>query len=646
MATPRPERQPPPPPVLVGALMGVAWLPLYFHLPWWTVCAAAAFTVWRYAQGRYVPAPARPMRWILVMAVALLIYARFHTFVGEHPGLAFLVMLMGLKCLEARSARDAVVLVLLSYVALLGDLLFKPSLSMGLLALGFVTASFVALSQIAQPRGLSLRQRIGQSVILTLQALPLAFAAYVVFPRVAGGLWHRDPRPIGQTGLTPELRPGSLSALLSSRAVAMRVIFHGRRPARDRRYFRAYVLTKTNGRVWQRGPMGAIGLTRGPRRATYTVLLNPAGTRVLPALDWPMAAPPRTTLVAGGLLRSHTVPAGVTRYRLTAGAERAARLGARERRVDLALPTTLDPRIRALARRLAGGAATGGAIAARVLDYFRGHGFVYTLNPPPMGRHPVTRFLFQVRAGYCEDYAAAFAVLMRAAGVPTRVVVGFLGGEYNPDGGDVIIRNYDAHSWDEIWVRGRWRRVDPTAAVAPGALRERLATWRLMAEGHGRLVGRPWWRALSHRLQLWHDAVTTGWDNWVVDYSRQRQRALLTRLGGEAAQPAALALLALVAGIAIAAAIRAYGRRSQTARDAARDAYDRYCRKLGRIGLGRDPAEGPQTYCRRAGQQRPDLKTTMEAITASYIAARYAHEPQAAVRLKRQVARFRPRGRA
>lgn len=624
--------------------MGLALLPLLGHLPWWTVAGAALLMGWRYAQGRYVARPARALLWALALAVALLVYAHFHTLFGEHPGLSLLVLLLGLKCLESGSPRDAVVLVLLSYVALLGDLLFRPSMAMGAFALGFVTISFVALSLIAQPQGLSMRRRLRQSAVIMVQAIPLAALAYVVFPRIAGGLWHGAARPVGQTGLTPDLRPGSLSALLSSRAVAMRVIFHGPRPARDRRYFRAYVLTDTNGRVWRPGPPGRAGITRGRRLASYTVLLNPTGNRVLPALDWPLAAPPGDLLEPGGVVRARHAVRHLLRYRLASASRRYGRLTPGERRRDLALPPTLDPRIRRLAIRLRRGARSGRALAQRVLGYFVSRHFVYTLNPPTMGRDPVARFLFRVRAGYCEDYAAAFATLMRAAGVPTRVVVGFYGGEFNPDGGDVIVRDYDAHAWDEIWARGRWLRIDPTAVVAPGALAERWPAFRrfLEAGGVGFRASGSWWTGLRHRYRLWRDAATTDWDNWVVDYSARRQAELLGRLGWRDAGPVALGLVTLILAVTVASLVKTLGARVRPARDPVRRAYERYCGRLARIGVVRAAGEGPCDFGERAERIRPDLRAEIAAITRCYVEGRYGGRREAGDELAARVARFRP----
>ncbi len=628
-------------PATLLILMALACLPLAPFLPWWSTGLALTALAWR---GFVVPRrglPAQGVRWLLAIAVATIVFLRFHTVVGERPGLSFFVMLVGLKLLESDSARDQVVLVLFGYLALMGGLLFAPTPLMGLYTLGFAAASFVALSLITQPSGPAMRARWRLSVGLLAQALPVAFLGYLLFPRIAIGLWHSVPVPVGRTGLTSVLRPGSLEALLRSRQVALRALFQGPKPPKDRRYFRAYVLTATNGRTWRAGPLWhARGHSVGPASAPYTILLNPTGNSVMPALDWPARAPRGAELADGDLVRRAHPIEHVLRYTLTARPIRRARLGAHERAQDLALPRSLDPRIRALARRLA---SHRGPLARihRTLGYFVRHHFTYTLTPPPMGRDPTAGFLFRARSGYCEDYASAFAILMRAEGVPARVVVGYFGGEFNPVGGDVIVREWDAHSWTEVFVRGRWRRIDPTAVVAPASL------WHggsaaLGAHGAARAGRYAWWRFTRVHWGLWLDAATTAWDNWVVDYNARRQDALLRRLGWRHTGRAALAAAVVALALLVVAIVRASGARAPR-RDPARRAYDAYARKLARVGLAPRPWEGPKDHLARASVARPDLEPLMSAITAAYVAARYDGRPEALKTLRTQLRAFRPR---
>ena len=225
--------------------------------------------------------------------------------------------------------------------------------------------------------------------------------------------------------------------------------------------------------------------------------------------------------------------------------------------------------------------------------------------------------------------------------------MGFYGGEFNPDGGDIIVRDYDAHAWDEIWVRGRWLRVDPTAVVAPGALKERWPAFRRFLEHGASFQGsRSWWDQVHHRLGLWRDAATTEWDNWVVDYSSRRQAELLRRLGLRDAGPLALSLVTLILALTALSLVKTLGGRVRVARDPARHAYDRYCRRLERVGLARAGGEGPRDFGVRARAARPDLDTEIAAITRCYVACRYGGRNEALAELRARVARFRPRPRS
>lgn len=641
----------PPLPAVASLLMAAALIPLLGRLPWWTLAVAGTLLAWRTVGPGGRVLPPRSLRWLLAGLAVALIFARFHTVIGARPGFSLFVLLFGLKLLETGKHRDVLVLVLLSYIALLGGLVLWPSLAMGGYALFFIALSFVTLSVLAQPQGLSWQARVRQTVLLLLQAAPLALLLYLLFPRLDSGLWGRQTAVVGVTGVSAVLRPGAISQLVPSRRVALRVLFHGPRPAAADRYFRVYVLTVDTGHSWRRGPALPLGRTGGRLDFRYTVLLNPTGTRALPALDWPQAAPPGARLASGAVLRATRPVQTLRRYRLRAGSPRRTPLPAIERAWDLRLPPALDPRVRALAAGFTAHNAPALTIIRRALAYFIDHHFVYTLTPPPMGRHPLRRFLFKVRAGYCGDYAAAFAVLMRASGVPTRVVVGYLGGQYNPDGHDVIIRERDAHAWDESWVDGRWRRVDPTAVVAPASVRYGIGLFqRLLA--HGGLAGDPdflqrgWWARTQQRLMRWHDATVTAWDNWVVSYNWRRQARLLRHLGWRTVGRGSLALVVLAVLGATLALIRALGGRVRGPRDPAYRLWRRYGQRLAAVGLAARATEGPLAYAARIRRTRPDLATDCDRITALYIAARYGSVPGNTRALRYAIRRFRPRRRA
>jgi transglutaminase-like putative cysteine protease len=293
----------------------------------------------------------------------------------------------------------------------------------------------------------------------------------------------------------------------------------------------------------------------------------------------------------------------------------------------LHLPAGSNPRAQELARALRGKHANDGAIVNEVLSMFRDQKFYYTLTPPLLGEHAVDEFLFSTRSGFCEHYSSAFTVLMRAAGIPARVVTGYQGGEINDFGNYLIVRQSDAHAWTEVWLEGKgWVRVDPTSAVSPmrvsggiSAAVPRGEALPLLARGDVE-----WLR----QLRLSWDFMANTWNQWVLGYTPERQRWLLENVGMDNAtwQKMAAVLFCLAGVIVVIFTAIAMRQLKERVRDPVKIAYLRFCDKLRRRGLPRDPAEGPADYARRVRELRPDLTTPVAAITRLYIALRYGTE--------------------
>jgi hypothetical protein len=299
-------------------------------------------------------------------------------------------------------------------------------------------------------------------------------------------------------------------------------------------------------------------------------------------------------------------------------------------------------------------------VAREALTYFHDEGFVYTLSPPLLtSDDPVSEFMFGARRGFCEHFAAAFVTLMRAAGIPSRVVTGYQGGELNTAGDYLVVTQADAHAWAEVWLAEQgWVRVDPTAAVAPerieygmeGArrlMRRGLQPGELQAgEAEAALRG-GWvergWRTLSN----YADALNNAWNRLVLDFGPQRQRKLLEALGFNT--PSWLSMvLVLIAGAALSLLLlAAVMLRGRPAGDPVRAVYERYCSRLTRAGLMRHPSEGPRDFAARCAAARPDLEPEVRAITDLYIGIRYGRlqSPGPLRLLRDRVRRFRPRRR-
>jgi hypothetical protein len=292
------------------------------------------------------------------------------------------------------------------------------------------------------------------------------------------------------------------------------------------------------------------------------------------------------------------------------------------RQRDLDLPAGFAPRARALARSLREGRDERALVAA-VLARFHDEPFEYTLEPPLLGADPTDEFLFTTRQGFCEHYAAAFAVLMRAAGVPARVVVGYQGGEWNGIGDYLLVAQSSAHAWNEVWIQGEgWLRVDPTSAVAPERVHEDSRRLAFTGGGVGRALASAAW--VVRTRQLW-DAARTAWYSGVVNFDATAQERLLERigLGGAGLRGLAIALTAgfLLAALGLGAWLALELRPPRE--DPLVTAWREFCATLAAHGLPRSAAEGPLDYARRIARARPALAPAVTAFGEAYVQARY-----------------------
>ncbi len=646
----------------------MACMPLATELPPWVFAVLGLALAWRYAhEYRGVRLPAWWLRTALLLLVVAGVYRHFGTLLGRDPGLALLVALLGLKCLELRTLRDHLLVLFLFYLVLAGGFLYEQGLLVGLWAAATVFLSLAVLVSINQLAELSVRQALGLAAGLVLRAMPIMLVLYVLFPRLSGALFGLPADAYaGLIGMPDTMRPGSLDLLSASDAVAFRVEFAGDVPPARALYWRGRVLTHTDGREWT---LPSEGLPPDPPLIAqappqrYTIHLEPSNKPWLFALELPGEVPADVRRAPGYALErpepvrerlSYTL-SSYTRYRTGALSD----IG---RAAALQLPAGLDPRVRALAERLRRKAAgVPRDVARAALGYFREEPFYYTLFPQRLGNDPVAEFLFETRSGYCEHYAAAFVTLMRAAGIPSRVVIGYQGGEYNLAGRYLIVRQSDAHAWAEIWTPDSgWERVDPTAAVAPERvefgmdairrLREQgLALGEFSQTVLARALAHGWFARLMQRVHWYWDYANLSWYRWVAGYGEQRQRALLERLGlgrFDHLSQAGLIVLA-IASLLLSFALASWytGRRE---RDPVVRLYARFCRKLARAGLARAPHEGPLAFAARVRARRPELYTAVEDIIRRYVLLRYA-PPLADARGERRafeqaVTRFRASG--
>jgi len=638
----------------LGILLFAAQLPQAMQLPVWIAAVGLALVAVRFAflwRERFASraTPPRIPSWALALiavAIALAIRKSYGYFVGRDPCVAFLFVLVGIKFLEVRTLRDGTLLVCLAIFMLITPFFYSQSLLAAFAALPAVLATGAALESLAQPQPVavdvySVRAAWTRTSIMIAQGLPIAAALFLLFPRLASPLWGLPADHAAATGLSDRMAPGSISELSLSDAVAFRVDFDSAPPPSRLRYWRGPVMSLFNGREWRAVPPQAGGRLAdgdGPR-VRYTVTLEANDHPWLFALDFATSPPqvdvdPGVRGSAGGLAgysreQQFIMRGPVTqplRYSVESlltdsypvASPREAQANAR---APIGNPRTVD-----FARSMRERYPDDRRFISAVLQWFHSEPFFYTLAPPLMEEEPVDMFLFDTRRGFCEHYASAFVVMLRAAGIPARVVTGYQGGEINPRGGYMIVRQSDAHAWAEAVIDGRWYRFDPTAAVAPARV-ERGLFGSVPAGDPVPLFARQDGGWLKD-LQLAIDAINHQWRRNIVEFNRDRQRALWRewRIDGFAPWEivgGGATALALWAGAVLAwfAARRKRQERALTLWDAA-------CRRLARAGLPRLAHEGPLAFAQRASQRWPQFDIAFRAIGESFATLRYGATEQ------------------
>ena len=625
------------------------------RVPPWVVGIAFALIAWRLAASSgLVRLPGKVVRAFIAFALVGLVFARFHTLNGLGPGTALLVLMAAIKLLETHTPRDQFIVVGGTLFLLLAACLERQSLlrtPLYLVETWVCCASFaviayppektatalLAAATTERPAGTSepvTRFDNRAAVLLAgralLYALPLALMLFVLFPRLPGAFWALPRSEGAETGLSDSMSPGSISQLTSSYEIAFRAKFDGPLPPAQERYWRGPVLHDFDGYTWTRRPGGGYlpkPLEYAGNAYRYRVTLEPSQQKWWFTLDTVDHSPsPNVSfnydfeLVARDPVTDTTSFDAVS-HTLTRSTEPLSKLA---RQVETQWPRGRNPRSLQLARDIRARVSSDGAFVDAVLKLLRTGGFVYSLTPPLLDYNSVDDFLFNTRSGFCGHYASAFVTLMRGAGIPARVVTGYLGGEWNPIGDYFIVRQSDAHSWAEVWLEGRgWTRIDPTAVVEPERLTRGIMNLLPNAgSAEGRLVRfSPSFAAL---LQRW-DAVNMWWTNHVLKYDFKSQLNLLSRLGIHSPDLSTLgwafvtALLSWLTWIAWQ-----MGRGPSRVRpDRLARAYARLCRKLAGIGLPRSAHQGPIAYSEAVGERRPDLREAVRALLTRYAELRY-----------------------
>ena len=637
--------------------VGLFWLLLAFvsviaihfeHLPLWVGIAAVITIVWRIQlyRGAWSP-PGKFIRLTLVVVCLAGLLLEYRSLIGLEPMVAMLASAFALKLLEMRNRRDSYVVVFLAFFLAILQALFEQTIATALYiaaCLLLVTAALTGLHQHRESQRPLLPFKT--AAVLLLQAVPLMILLFMVMPRI-GALWSVPLNShSAKTGVSNTMSPGDFSKLGRSAELAFRVSFEGEAPPQYQLYWRGLVLSNFDGREWSSaGPDGFEGsllqwfggqqqpwdrlIERRGEPVSYQVMLEPSQQPWLYALSTPKPSNKGAALTRDfRLIYKHPVVAK-TAYQVQSWLDYRLspdQLPRWRRTIELAIPDGYNPKTVALARQWRLETPDNKALMQRVLGLYNQE-FIYTLKPPLLGKNTVDEFLFEAKRGFCEHFASSFVFFMRAAGVPARVVVGYQGGEIHPEG-YLLVRQYDAHAWAEVWLEGEgWVRVDPTAAVAPERIETSLTD--ILGEEEDFLADSPlslmrfrdigWLNSM--RLQL--ESLNYAWARWVLGYNREQENILQKWLGGTS--PTHIGLALLFAGGLILGIVAFLQLKNATRQPA--DELDRlflkFCYKLEKAGLKRQVGEGPQAFTERIAGYSPEMGRKVQTISHAYQQMRY-----------------------
>jgi transglutaminase-like putative cysteine protease len=531
------------------AMVSLVLLPHATHLPWWCSLSAGLALAWRaYLAWHDAPLPPRWMLVLMLAATLAMTWLTHRSLMGREAGITLVVILTTLKCLELRARRDSLVCLYLGFFLILTQFFQGQSIGTAVLMLvsvwGLLTSLVLGQRQLGRP---SITEAGKEALRAMLHGLPLMVLLFLLFPRL-GPLWSLPRDAQNRTGLSDQLTLGQVAELSQDSSIALRVKFKDGPPPASGLYFRGPTLERFDGHQWLPAPP-LLGwrpvYTLSGRPMRYQMTMEPQNVGVVPLLDGTGQAAivgndSSARLLRHGAQWSATVTLD-QRLQINAVAWPQAHEGPTQDSVWLrewvSLPAGFNPRTlawaAALRRQPELAQADALPLAAAVLKHIRQDGFRYTLSPgkasSPPRPHLIDEFGFDRKAGFCEHFASAFAVVMRALDVPSRVVLGYQGAELNPVDGQYTVRNSNAHAWVEIWQNGMgWVRVDPTAAAAP----ERL-TQTPRPSPLANLPG-PLGDIDAQALRAWRnqwDAVNHRWNVWVLQYSQGEQMQLMRSIG-------------------------------------------------------------------------------------------------------------------
>ncbi len=582
----------------------------FVNLPVWVSLLVIFALAWRSLENLgYLKSVSK---WLLIPMVlfgGIGVFAEYWTIVGRDAGLALLTVMTSFKILESRNHRDLLILIFLCYFLIATHLLFSQSILTAVLmvaTLVVITTTLVTLNQ--RDSRVSIKTRLIDSSRLIAMSVPIMLVLFVLVPRIPGPLWGiSNEQRGGITGLSDSMSPGKISNLIRSNEVAFRVDFLSDVPAQHQLYWRGPVMATFTGQRWyklRRNRIDRLNIKSVEPPTKYTVTLEPNGEHWLLALDIPTQLVKDSLINADYQLISLKPINDLKRYTLESRLNSSIGLEEDLEYLNLTsqYPPDSNPQTIKLGRQLALRYKNKSEIIEHVLRMFNEEEYTYTLKPPFLRNNVVDRFLFETKRGFCEHFAGSFALLMRTAGIPARIVTGYQGGEYNQVGNYLIVRQSDAHAWTEVWLQNKgWVRVDPTAAVSPSRIEQGIDNALADERSSFRIKNKN--PLFGNLLYSW-DSLQHSWNDWVINYDQSKQRSFLKDLdiGIENAGDMIIAMVFLLSSVTGSYWLFSWYRERPCRPERHEILFRRFLRKMSSIGFDKKMAEDNRHFLLRIAE--------------------------------------------
>lgn len=614
--------------ILLSVITAV--LPHFPRLPiWFPVLLIVVVVIrWLTAAKKLEPLPN-----FLIVLVTIFIFIAIIYFQGfvlnREISVTVLTTMTVLKLLETWQKRDAWMVVTLCYFVILTRFFY----SQDMLLMFYLLSSVVVIThtlfvlQHSQPVGFFQKREIKQTLGLLLAGIPLAALFFLFFPRLGSPIWGSpDFFGEGVTGMSEDMSPGSISQLFHDDSTAFRVIFGGAIPNNSQLYWRGPVMWDFDGYTWTRKKNEVF--TRRPAsfsdsgwKLNYEVELEPTGQRFLFALDYPYILPQGSRLLTDSQLMSRTEINQLRHYTIGSVLKQYnpyEELSHENFERLKALPPRYNPKTIELIENWKRQKLTPEQMINKALIMFRTEEFYYSYSPPLLQGNTVDQFLFETRSGFCEHYASAFTIMMRAAGLPARVVTGYQGGILNKD--YVLVKQSDAHAWSEVWIKDKgWLRVDPTAAVSP--LRVEQGAQAIMSENARNWYDTDWYRKMGEN----YDGIRHKWNKWIRDYNAVKQKALFEVFGFDSKDGKSIAIIlgAIMIITTVLVMLFLFITRPKRKLLAYDKEYNKFLKVFAKKGLKKPDDQGVLQFSELLIEKYPDLEKAIGDFTQLYLKLRF-----------------------